>query len=122
MILVVDDNPRVTEFLSEALSAEGYAVVQARDGVEAYEYLKRPDCKAVVLDVQMPRFNGVELLLTMRADGIDVPVIIMTGREDLEEAELLEFPGVVAFLRKPFDLEHLYDALQKLLPKKQPKP
>ena len=121
MILVVDDNPDVTTFLTEALSVEGYSIVQARDGVEAYQHVGRPDCKCLILDVQMPRFNGVELLLTMRADGIDVPIIIMTGREDLEEDELLQFPGVVDFLRKPFDLEHLYDAVQRVLPKKEKK-
>ena len=118
MILVVDDNPDVTQFLKAALSVEGYDVVQAKDGVEAYDHVTRPDCKCLILDVQMPRFNGVELLLTMRADGIELPVIIMTGREDLEEDELLQFPGVVDFLRKPFDLEHLYNAVQKVLPKK----
>ena len=115
MILVVDDDANVTSFLSEALSSEGYRVVQAADGVQAYDHVRRPDCKLMILDIQMPRINGIELLLAMTHDDIRVPTVIMTGLQDVEEDVIREFPGVVSFLRKPFKFEALEQTVRKML-------
>jgi len=115
VILVVDDDPHITGFLTEALSMEGHKVVQAKDGVEAYDYVRRPDCKLMLLDLQMPRINGIELLLAMKHDNINVRTIIMTGLQDIDEDAVREFPGVVAFLRKPFKFDRLDQEVRKHL-------
>ena len=118
MILVVDDDPQILEFLTEVLSLEGFTVTQANDGVEAYDAVRKPDCKLMLLDLQMPRINGIELLLAMKHDGLAVPTIIMTGLPDVDEDIISEFPGVVSFLRKPFKIEELDAAVRKALASK----
>jgi len=115
VILVVDDDPNVTGFLGDALSSEGYEVVQAADGVEAFDHVRRPDCKLMLLDVQMPRINGIELLLAMTHDKLQVPTIVMTGLPDVEEEIVREFPGVVSFLRKPFSFDTLETLVREML-------
>jgi len=117
VILIVDDDPNVTAFLSDALSRDGFEVVQARDGVEAYEYVRKPECKLMLLDLQMPRLNGVELLLAMKHDGIDVPAIIVTGLSTIEEDAIKDLPGVVSLLRKPFTIEQLETSVRDMLDK-----
>ena len=115
LILLVDDDPRVTAFLTEVLTREGYQVVQARDGVEAYDSVRRPDCKLMLLDLKMPRINGIELLLAMTHDDIVVPTIIITGLHDVDQEVIGEFPGVHSLLRKPFTTEQLDAAVRAAL-------
>ena len=82
MILVVDDDPDIVKLLSEVLSGSGYTVQTAKDGVEAFAHLQTGKCKCLLLDITMPRLNGVELLLLMQAEGIHVPTIVMAGFDD----------------------------------------
>lgn len=107
MILIVDDDPDIVKLLRKALEDEGYEVAIAHDGVEAYAEVCRAGCRGMVLDVTMPRINGIELLLLMQADGIEVPTVVMVGFDDFAEQELKQFSNVIAFLRKPFDLATL---------------
>ena len=113
MILIVDDDESIVKLLKQALEADGYRVETAQDGVEAYEHLKSPDCRAVLLDIAMPRLNGVELLLLMQADGITVPTIVMAGFVDFQEGEMKEFTNVVEFLPKPFELRAMTAAVAR---------
>ena len=115
MILVVDDDPHVSHFLADALAGDGYDVVRAGDGVEAYEHVRRADCRLMLLDIQMPRINGIELLLAMTHDGIKVPTIVMTGLQEVEENVVKQFPGVVSFLRKPFTFTELEEQVWRML-------
>jgi CheY-like chemotaxis protein len=114
LILLVDDDPHITAFLTEALSRDGYKVMQAKDGVEAYDHVRRPDCKLMLLDLKMPRINGIELL-AMKHDNLAVPTIVMTGLEDVDEEVIREFPGVISFLRKPFTIQELDRAVRDAL-------
>ena len=113
MILVVDDDPTIVEMLSMALIDEGYRVETASDGAEAYSHLKSPDCKCMLLDVNMPRINGIELLLLMQAEGIQIPTILMAGFSDFEEQEMTQFDSVVKFMSKPFKLNEMLDVIRK---------
>jgi len=122
MILVVDDDLQVATFLTDALSGEGYEVMWAEDGVQAYDLARRPECKLMLLDLQMPRINGVELLLAMKADGLSVPTIVMTGLSDVMESEALRLPSVRAFLRKPFSFASLESLVRDALGKTGPGP
>lgn len=117
MILVVDNDPGILKLLRSALEGGGLKVVTAADGVEAYKLVRSPDCKCMVLDVMMPRLNGIELLLLMQADNIHVPTIVMAGFEDFTADEMKQFGNVVRFLRKPFDLQILLDEVRKQLGK-----
>ena len=104
MILVVDDDPGIVSLLGHALGRHGYRVETACDGADAYKHLRSPDCKCILLDINMPRISGVELLLLMQAEGIHIPTIMMAGLSDFDEAEMKQFENVVALIQKPFDL------------------
>lgn len=113
MILVVDDDASIANLLKTALEVEGYRVVTAADGVQAYQAVKSPQCRCMVLDVLMPRINGIELLMLLQAENIQVPTIVMAGFGDFQEVELKEISNVVKFLHKPFDLDVLLQAVRK---------
>ncbi len=112
MILVVDDDAQILKFLSTALHDTGYNVVTCEDGGEAYHHLKSEDCRCMLLDINMPRINGIELLLLMQNEDIHVPTIIMAGFADFEEAELQQFDNVRQLLRKPFAMRELLEAVE----------
>ncbi len=107
MVLVVDDDPGIRESLNEALSSEGYRVIEAGDGQEALRHLDRlADRCVVLLDLAMPRMNGLEVLseLSRRGRTGRTPVVVMSANVQPGE---LDFPHVVAVLPKPFELEEL---------------
>jgi len=106
-VLVVDDDPGIRESVTEVLSSEGYRVFEASDGEEALHRLDGLEERCVVLlDLAMPRMNGVELLteLSRRGRSERFPVVVMSANAHPRE---LEFPQVVALLRKPFELDEL---------------
>ena len=112
-VLVVDDDTRVVQTLRTMLQSEGYRVETSANGLEAYQRIKSTGCECLLLDVNMPKINGVELLLLMQTEGLRVPTIVMAGFEDFEEREMKKFSNVVAFLKKPFDSETLTDTVRK---------
>jgi CheY-like chemotaxis protein len=102
-LLVVDDEADTRTLLSDYLSAEGFEVVQARDGIDALSYLYARRPAAVLIDLCMPRMDGLELIRQMRTDRAlaGVAVVAMSGAPDMliraKEA------GAHAVLPKPFD-------------------
>ncbi len=113
MILVVDDDQKIVKLLRRVLELEGYMVETAANGGEAYGLVKSPDCKCMILDINMPGINGIELLLLMQTEGITVPTIVMAGFKGYDEAEMKEFSSVVRFLPKPFEMEALLEAVRE---------
>ena len=106
-MLVVDDDPAIRESVTEVLSSEGYRVLEAGDGQEALRQLDAVSGRCVVLlDLAMPGMNGLELLteLSRRGQNDRFPVVVMSANAHPRE---LEFPQVVALLRKPFELDEL---------------
>ena len=77
-ILVVDDEPAVRESLRRALQLEGYEVALAGDGLEALDSVRADGVDAVVLDVSMPRLDGLETCRRLRSDGNALPVLMLT--------------------------------------------
>jgi two-component system, OmpR family, response regulator MprA len=116
-ILVVDDERAVRDSLRRALTLEGYDVDLAGDGEEALERLRacgpRPD--AVVLDVLMPRLNGLDVCRTIRASGDRVPVLMLTARDEVGDRVAGLDAGADDYLVKPFALEELHARLRALL-------
>jgi len=113
MILVVDDDKEIVEVLRQALKKEGYTVETASNGVQAYERVKSPDCKCMLLDINMPKINGVELLVLMQAEGIKVPTIVMASFSDFDEKEMKQFSSVVKFFSKPFKLDNVIKVIRQ---------
>src|SRR3954469_18750421 len=106
-ILVVDDEGAVRESLRRALAMEGYDVELASDGQEALERLDghhdEPD--AVVLDVLMPRLNGLEVARRLRAKGNRIPILMLTARDQVEDRVEGLDAGADDYVVKPFALE-----------------
>lgn len=114
-ILVVDDDRAVRESLRRSLSFNGYAVVLATDGVEALEAISadRPD--AVILDVMMPRLDGLEVCRHLRSTGDDLPILVLTARDSVSERVSGLDAGADDYLPKPFALEELLARMRALL-------
>ena len=113
MILVVDHSNALVESIAGSLERLGFAVESAADGVEAFDHLRNPSCKLMLLSLKMPRINGAELLILMGTEGIDVPVIVMGKMDDMSADELADFPDVVDFIKKPFPMSELVDKVLK---------
>ena len=112
MILVVDDSDALIESISGNLERLGYTVERASDGVEAFDHLRDPRCKLMLLSLNLPKINGAELLILMGAEGIEVPVIVMAKLKDLSAEEMAEFPDVVDFIKKPFPMDELVEKVR----------
>jgi len=114
MIVVADDDPAVTQLITQVLHQAGYTVLPAYTGEEAYRYIRRPDCSGLVLDIRMPEISGAELLMIMAADGMQLPVVAIAGFPDFDADELRQFPNVRRFLRKPFLPEDMLAAAREV--------
>lgn len=114
-ILVVDDDRAVRESLRRSLTFNGYTVDLAVDGVDALEKLvgQRPD--ALVLDVMMPRLDGLEVCRRLRSTGDDLPILVLTARDSVSERVSGLDAGADDYLPKPFALEELLARLRALL-------
>lgn len=103
------------ESLRRSLSFNGYTVDLAEDGVEALEAItnERPD--ALVLDVMMPRLDGLEVCRQLRSTGDDLPILVLTARDSVSERVSGLDAGADDYLPKPFALEELLARLRALL-------
>lgn len=114
-ILVVDDDEAVRDSLRRSLSFEGYGVRTAVDGVDALAQIEAQLPDAVVLDLQMPRMDGLETCRRLRAGGHDVPVLMLTARDGTRDRVTGLDVGADDYLPKPFALEELLARLRALL-------
>ncbi len=113
-VLVVDDDAAVRESLERSLRFEGYEVTTAIDGADALDAVGRDQPDIVVLDVMMPRIDGLETCRQLRARGDDVPVLMLTARDGLADRVSGLDVGADDYLVKPFALEELLARLRAL--------
>ena len=114
-VLLVDDDPGVLLSVRRALEFEGYAVATAADGEEALAALATDEPDALVLDVTMPRVDGLQVCRKLRADGNHVPVLVLTARHSVSDRVAGLDAGADDYLVKPFALEELLARLRALL-------
>jgi len=113
-ILLVDDEQSVQELLSYPLRKDGYEVVQARDGKEALELFRESEFDLVVLDVMMPRMDGLECCRRLRASS-PVPIIMLTAKsEEVDKIVGLEL-GADDYITKPFSVREFRSRVKALL-------
>src|SRR5688572_693088 len=110
--LVVDDDGAIRRLLVTALSREGIALDEAADGLVAMERLHTKKYDVVLLDMMMPKMNGVEVLAQMEREQINTPVIVISAASD-RYLGTIESPLVTKVLRKPFDLNSLVAEVAK---------
>ncbi|MGN9788792.1 response regulator transcription factor [Nonomuraea sp. ZG12] len=114
-LLVVDDEPALREALQSSLEFEGYQVVTANDGQAALEELARTPYDAVLLDVMMPRLDGLTACRRLRAAGDHVPVLMLTARDAVGDRVSGLDAGADDYLVKPFELDELLARVRALL-------
>jgi signal transduction histidine kinase len=105
--LVVDDDAVLLSLCVRALEGHGYRVEPARDGRSALCALRRAPFDVLVTDIQMPGMSGVELLEQVRADGFDIPAVLVTGVPQLDSAMQAINLGVLRYLTKPVGMRAL---------------
>lgn len=113
-ILIAEDQPHLNRSLTRALTAAGWSVDSVLDGQEALLYLDGADYDAVVLDIMMPKVDGLTVLRTLRARGSAVPVLLLTARDTVSDRVTGLDAGADDYLIKPFALEELLARLRVL--------
>jgi two-component system OmpR family response regulator len=114
-VLLVDDEVSLGEALKRGLSAEGFAVDLAKDGLEGLRMAKETAYDIIVLDIMLPGMNGFKLTDTLRKEEIWTPILMLTAKDgELDEAEALD-TGADDFLKKPFSFTVLLARMRALL-------
>jgi DNA-binding response OmpR family regulator len=114
-ILIVEDEPRVSEFIRDALMGIGYAVEVASGGADALDKVSRHAPDLVLLDLNLPDMPGFEVLDRLRARSFTVPVVIVSGNTDSLMAEAARALGAVDYVTKPFELQRLIQAVETVV-------
>lgn len=113
-ILVIEDNPVNMELTVDLLIARGYTVAQAEDGFIALEMLKQEKFSLILLDIQLPRMDGLELLSIIKSDENtrDIPVIALTAHSMRGDHERFIEAGCNDYISKPIDIRNFWDKVQ----------
>ena len=116
-ILAVDDSTSVLKMVESALRYKGYAVVAAADGVEALEALEREQFNLVVLDINMPRMDGLSLLKTIRErpEWAGLPILMLTTEGQEADRDRALAMGATDYMVKPFKPTQLLERVAALL-------
>jgi two-component system OmpR family response regulator len=114
-VLVVDDEPTLTDLLSMALRYEGWEIRSAGSGAAAVRLAREFGPDAVVLDVMLPDFDGLEVLRRLRAHAPNVPVLFLTARDAVEDRVAGLTAGGDDYVTKPFSLEEVVARLRGLM-------
>ncbi|MFI1097735.1 response regulator transcription factor [Streptomyces sp. NPDC020917] len=114
-ILIVDDEPAVREALQRSLAFEGYDTALAADGMAALEQAGTYGPDAIVLDVLMPRMDGLTTARRLRSSGVTTPILMLTARDTVGDRVTGLDAGADDYLVKPFELDELLARLRALL-------
>ena len=111
-VVIVDDDPRLRQFLCGELEVEGYGVREAADGQSALIALREHPGDLILLDWLLPDFSGVEVCRRIRASGITTPIVMLTGRDGVQDRVEALDSGADDFMLKPFSVEELLARLR----------
>jgi two-component system, OmpR family, response regulator len=114
-ILLVEDDRRIAEALTEALTDQTYAVDVAPDGQLGWDLIEAFDYSLILLDVMLPKLDGIQLCQRLRMQGYQIPVLMLTARDTSTDKVLGLDAGADDYLVKPFDLEELLARIRALL-------
>jgi DNA-binding response OmpR family regulator len=113
-VLIVEDDDAIRAALVDALTDEGYETESSTDGQCALTFLEHDSVDLLLVDVFMPAMSGAEMVRDLRRRGDETPIIMMSA----QPARTL--PHGVRFLRKPFDLDQLFDVIEEILEPSRP--
>ncbi|MDO5699631.1 MAG: response regulator transcription factor [Dermatophilus congolensis] len=106
-ILIAEDEPRIASFVSKGLRSAGYATMTVGDGLSALQVALTADVDLVILDIGLPDMDGYEVLRRLRAQGSQVPVIVLTARTSVDDTIASLEGGADDYMPKPFRFEEL---------------
>ena len=116
-ILIIDDEKSIRKTLRDILEYEGYKVTEAADGAEGLQKIKDEEFAAILLDVKMPKMDGMEVLKELQANSNEVPVIMISGHGTMETAVEAVKKGAYDFVQKPMDLNRLLVTIRNAMEK-----
>jgi DNA-binding response OmpR family regulator len=114
-ILMADDEPDVLDIMAKKIFVQGYTVIKARDGEEAWEKIKSESPDIIILDLNMPKKNGFEVLQQLREDPPEEkwqPVIIVSARNELDDVKKGLSLEAEHYIVKPCSVEHIIKAIK----------
>jgi heavy metal response regulator len=114
-ILVVEDEKKVAQFIRQALEEEGYSVEVAHDGEQGLARAREEGCDLVILDVMLPRLNGLEVIRELRALHTTTPTLMLTAKTAVEDRVAGLDSGADDYLTKPFAVAELLARVRSLL-------
>ncbi|MGA9531113.1 MAG: response regulator transcription factor [Anaerolineales bacterium] len=114
-LLVVEDENDVRGFLIQGLTEAGYAVNEAEDGLEGFQYASSIDFDLIVLDIMLPKLDGLSLLRDLRGRGVKTPVLLLTARDGVRDRVGGLDSGADDYLVKPFEFSELLARIRALL-------
>ncbi|TVY01082.1 response regulator transcription factor [Paenibacillus cremeus] len=117
-VLVIDDDEKITSMLRRSLAFEGYTVFTASHGMDGLKQILEHDPGIVILDVMMPQLDGWEVVRRIREGGSDVPVLMLTAKDEVSDRVKGLDMGADDYLVKPFALEELLARIRVMLRRK----
>lgn len=117
-ILVIEDEVKIAQFIKRGLKEEGYAVDVAADGEEGHFILSSNEYDVIILDLMLPKMDGLTLCRALRKEGNQTPIIILTAKDTVKDKVKGLDAGADDYLPKPFAFEELLARLRVLLRKK----
>jgi DNA-binding response OmpR family regulator len=121
-ILLIEDEPKIAEFVIKGLSGAGYDVSHADDGAKGLASILEGEHDLVILDLMLPKINGFDVLHQAREGGNTTPVIILSAKVDLPDRLMGFDMGADDYLPKPFFVEELVARIKAVLQRKTPEP
>ena len=118
-IMIVEDDRNTRLLMSAVLGRNGYGTVLAENGEEALKLLEEKQVDLIVLDIMMPRMDGFALTNTLRSNGCNLPILMVTARETLEDKKRGFIIGADDYMVKPVDEEEMLLRIQALLRRSQ---
>jgi heavy metal response regulator len=117
-ILVIEDEVKIAQFVKRGLKEEGYAVDIAGDGEEGHFMLSSNDYDVIILDLMLPKIDGLTLCRTLRKEGNQTPIIMLTAKDTVKDKVKGLDSGADDYLPKPFAFEELLARVRVVLRKK----
>jgi DNA-binding response OmpR family regulator len=114
LVLIIEDDPAIVRFLERGLAAHGHSIMKAEDGEEGLRLAAEPAVEMVLLDIMLPRLDGQQVLQRIRLRRPDLPVLMLTARDEVRHKVDALDSGADDYLTKPFDLEELLARIRAL--------
>jgi len=118
-ILLVEDEKKMSSFIERGLKEEGYAVDAAFDGETGWDYANTNDYDLIILDLMLPKMNGIAVCSKIREKGLRVPVLMLTARDAVEDKVKGLDAGADDYLTKPFAFDELLARMRALMRRPQ---